>query len=331
MLVRFLLHTYCELSTNSKYKVQTLTAIIMSQTNKHGISRHIPSNVKLLVRQQCGFGCVVCGSPIYDYEHWNPEFSELISGHDPSGITLCCPNCHRRKGGTLSMEDYIKAIKNPKAVIDAQFKTNWSVSENPTINVGTVEFVGGTRILVIDGETIIGVDTPEEDGAPPQLIAKFTNKSGDDIFKIDHNQCIGYSSAWDIESTKINTGGWRWVIRQGPRNILLHLEIIPPNFINIRKLKISSGHLKIHANDQGLQVSDMEDNSRVNKIFLHQLKARPKGNEHVMFEVSTRNMFSVTKGDIKVNDIRMDNMELDGEGHPHSKIGIGSKAKSNFI
>lgn len=32
-------------------------------------ARSIPAQIKHSVRQRCGFGCVICGSPIYEYDH----------------------------------------------------------------------------------------------------------------------------------------------------------------------------------------------------------------------------------------------------------------------
>lgn len=32
-------------------------------------SRNIPLSIQRKVRQRCGFGCVICGMPLYEYEH----------------------------------------------------------------------------------------------------------------------------------------------------------------------------------------------------------------------------------------------------------------------
>lgn len=34
---------------------------MQTETNRHGLSRYIPPNIKRTIRKQCGFGCVVCG------------------------------------------------------------------------------------------------------------------------------------------------------------------------------------------------------------------------------------------------------------------------------
>lgn len=59
------------------------------------MSRHIPEKIKREVRQKCKFGCIVCGLPIYDYEHILP-FSE-VKEHSADNIVLLCPNHHALK------------------------------------------------------------------------------------------------------------------------------------------------------------------------------------------------------------------------------------------
>jgi 5-methylcytosine-specific restriction endonuclease McrA len=63
--------------------------------NKHGLNRAIPSGIKREVRQRCGFGCVVCGLGIVQYEHVEPEFSDAVK-HEADKIVLLCPQCHSK-------------------------------------------------------------------------------------------------------------------------------------------------------------------------------------------------------------------------------------------
>lgn len=55
--------------------------------NKYGLSRNIPNHIKRAVRQKCGFGCVICGLFICDFDHYAPSFSEAKK-HNPDGITF---------------------------------------------------------------------------------------------------------------------------------------------------------------------------------------------------------------------------------------------------
>jgi trigger factor len=71
----------------------------------------IPLPVKRLVRQQCGFGCVFCGCPIYDYDHIE-EYAKNKE-HDATNLVLICPNHHREKTrGLISKESVLEAKRN---------------------------------------------------------------------------------------------------------------------------------------------------------------------------------------------------------------------------
>ena len=67
----------------------------MGKKNKYDLNRDIPNLVKRQVRQSCGFGCVICGASIIDYEHVDPIFAEAKE-HDPEKITLLCPQHHAK-------------------------------------------------------------------------------------------------------------------------------------------------------------------------------------------------------------------------------------------
>jgi len=41
----------------------------MTIVNQHNLSRDIPRTVKRKVKKDSGFGCVICGSAICQYEH----------------------------------------------------------------------------------------------------------------------------------------------------------------------------------------------------------------------------------------------------------------------
>jgi hypothetical protein len=72
----------------------------------------IPYEIKREVRQRCGFGCVICGSPLYEYEHM--EGWAVVHRHVAEEITLLCDKHHsERTKGLLPKEDVVKANNNP--------------------------------------------------------------------------------------------------------------------------------------------------------------------------------------------------------------------------
>lgn len=75
-------------------------------------SRNIPAAVKLAVRQRCGFGCIFCGSPVFQYDHLI-DFAETQE-HDPANLNLLCPTHHAQKtAGRLGREAVAKRALNP--------------------------------------------------------------------------------------------------------------------------------------------------------------------------------------------------------------------------
>jgi HNH endonuclease len=68
--------------------------------------------IKRAVRQRCGFGCVICGNPIYEYEHMVPYAQ--VREHTLDNITLLCDGHHRIKtGGLLPLEVVERANADP--------------------------------------------------------------------------------------------------------------------------------------------------------------------------------------------------------------------------
>ena len=59
----------------------------------------IPSGIQREVRQRCGFGCVICGMPLYEYEHMK-EWA-IVREHVADDITLLCDQHHREKTSGL--------------------------------------------------------------------------------------------------------------------------------------------------------------------------------------------------------------------------------------
>src|SRR5689334_10952129 len=72
----------------------------------------ISASMKRAVRQRCGFGCVICGIPVYDYDHI--EDHSKVKEHSESNLTLLCPIHHRTKTtGKVSLEYIIEANRKP--------------------------------------------------------------------------------------------------------------------------------------------------------------------------------------------------------------------------
>jgi len=120
--------------------------------NKHGIPRKIPAYVSRQVRKQSGYGCVICRDTPCDYDHFDPQFSELMEEHTADGIALLCDRHHRRKGSTLS--DW--QIKN---ACELGRKNGWARSTfdadlDPelglVLEIGNLQFIDAYKLVVED-------------------------------------------------------------------------------------------------------------------------------------------------------------------------------------
>ena len=68
--------------------------------------------IKRAIRQRCGFGCVLCGIPIYEIDHLMP-YSE-VEEHDPENLVLLCKQHHGEKTlGLLPAELVAAANADP--------------------------------------------------------------------------------------------------------------------------------------------------------------------------------------------------------------------------
>lgn len=218
--------------------------------NKHNLTRDIPDPVKREVRQRCGFGCVVCGSAIYDYEHFDPEYIEAKE-HNANGIALLCPTDHTRKRkNLLSHQKYLQAIANPKAKEINKAYTEWEVGDSaPTIIIGDKIFTGGTSIIKIDDELILGFKTPIEKGAPPRLYLRFFDREENEVFSIIDNEIGVNSDAFDIE-----TEGSKWNIRSALYKTDLRIELSPPNLIFIKQINLTHKKWALKAKNEKFEI-----------------------------------------------------------------------------
>jgi hypothetical protein len=117
------------------------------------------------VRQRCGFGCVICGTPIYKYDHilgW-----AKVRRHVASEITLLCDTHHKAKAaGFLPNDRVIKANQDPfnlRQGVTPPYTLFYSGSEF-SIKIGTYTFQSTDRglgtiaqAIRIDGEPLFWV------------------------------------------------------------------------------------------------------------------------------------------------------------------------------
>lgn len=122
--------------------------------NRHGLTRPIPLPVKRQVRRRDGFGCINCGSALYTYDHFDPEFQDAVA-HTADGIWLLCSNCHLRKTkGLLSMQTLRAKLASPECKRQG---FSWGAFDvgcaHPEVLFGSAEFIEAKTLLrVLDDD-----------------------------------------------------------------------------------------------------------------------------------------------------------------------------------
>jgi HNH endonuclease len=190
----------------------------------------IPDAIKREVRQRCGFGCIFCGLPIYEYEHVSP-WSE-VREHRPDNLVLLCPNHHAEfTRGQRSKSEIEGAARNPHNLATGAVHHVFHVNRLPyEVLLATNVFEGVLNVLVIDNEPIIRVEKLLPGSGEFGLTASIYDRDHRQVLRIFQNEWVASSSEWDIEQQ-----GPRLTIRSEKSNILLQIRAEPPSRIAFEK------------------------------------------------------------------------------------------------
>lgn len=204
----------------------------------------IPEAVLRQVRQRCGFGCVLCGCPLYHYDHivdWS-----LSEEHDPNNITLLCAGHHDEKTrGLLSRDIVVEANKSPTNVkrgVSSPYGLHLRGLECHTI-LGSNRFssnrTGMTSIVRIDELDVISFSIAESGHV--DLNVELFGGNGKLLLKVVENEMQYSTGQWDVEFVgRRQGGGGTLTLRHAPGDISLRLSFRDVGPLNI---KIDSARL----------------------------------------------------------------------------------------
>lgn len=209
-------------------------------------ARNIPANIKREVRKRCGFGCVMCGAPIYEYEHMK-EWAKYKE-HRAEDITLLCPNHHAEKTkGLLPIKIVREKNNNPFNLKNKRSKpTGLYFSGNSCSFVigGNVfkmksvsEFPTFLLPILIDGHPILCFNLFK---GQLSLNANIYDKNNKLVLKISDNELEYSVDVWDITFIS-NT----LTINQAQRDILLRIKFEPTNTVIIEKAKLYYNEVEV--------------------------------------------------------------------------------------
>jgi hypothetical protein len=163
----------------------------------------IPEPLKRQVRQRCGFGCVICGVPVYHYDHLE-EYSR-VRLHELENLVLLCPNHHQDKtSGRLPRALLAKAAFNPRNLSHPRTsayrffmggeETNFWVGGNLFSfrfgDIGTNVF----KAIVISGTTVMGMRYEDGNLLFDLLLS---DRTGTEILRVEQGELMVSTGVWD--------------------------------------------------------------------------------------------------------------------------------------
>jgi hypothetical protein len=200
--------------------------------NKHGLSRDIPEDIRREIRLRCAFGCVICGSAVTTYEHFDPPFKDAMS-HDVKGITLLCGSHQIQSSKSLlSKETIAAANENPKCrqtgYADHMFDLG---GVSPTIALGSVRLIECGQVLAVNQKPVIAVKEPEPGSERWRLSAEFTDEEGRPVCRIVDNELQIYEQVHDFEQVKN-----RFTIKETGGKTILALRVEAPHSLHVDRM-----------------------------------------------------------------------------------------------
>jgi hypothetical protein len=218
-------------------------------------ARKIPSPIMREVRQDCGFGCVICGTPIYEYDHID-EWS-VVKEHKRENIVLLCPNHHSEKTkGLLTPEkirvhqskpyNIVNEISNPYLLHFEGTKICMKLGDLKLFHPGNLNLTKDCLYAIVHKqEVLLGFDIIEGN---LYLTLKIYDDENNLILWIKENRMEFVNGVWDIEFTGVNL-----IIRQASRDILFDIDFILPSSIRVNRGTIRYNKSKIEIHKQELR------------------------------------------------------------------------------
>lgn len=243
----------------------------MSKRNKYGLSRHISEDVKLVIRRNSKFACVVpnCRNAFYTYEHLIPEFKDARE-HDPSNICLACPNHNPRKKGPNGRANFSKQqliayydkIRTSDLAPEIRNSDFFYGFDKPVeIQIGKSTFIDIHNIINVNGQNVLSFEYKREaQPFEPEITFTgiFNKHNGERLFEINDNEWVSNTDHWDVE-----TGNGKIIIKD-EHEILFEAHKLPEhNRIEITKLNLWYNPFHIVIMDGKLFVGRVsEDNNK---------------------------------------------------------------------
>lgn len=191
--------------------------------------------MKRAVRQRCGFGCVLCGVPIYHYDHVAPY--QDVGEHAAENLTLLCPTHHQEKTSGLLDAGTVRAAnaepfnrrRGRTDTAPHRLSATWTAPRF-VLAGNTFIWPGPFSAIQVHGTTLLGFR--REDGGLLLQVRLF-DSTDTEILTVDDGELILSTESWDID-----WHGGTFVVRSAPRRISIEVDFSPPNLVKISRGRV---------------------------------------------------------------------------------------------
>ncbi len=217
--------------------------------------RNIPEPIKRVVRQRCGFGCVICGNPIIEYHHMTPW--HFVQEHTPENITLLCDSHHREATPTPALlpESMVReADANPFNLSEGK---ETSASYSLRYGSEVVRFELGSNSVSSDASELAALLVLGDrllwfsrDEGVVQIGLRLFAEDGSLAVAIKRNELTFKADQWDVTFEGATLRVW-----EASRKQVLEVQFEPPQYVRIRRALFRR---------HGFEVEVTEDEVRIN-------------------------------------------------------------------
>ena len=211
--------------------------------NKHGLKRYIEESIRKQIREDAGYGCVVCGTLFCDYEHIEPEFHNAEQ-HDPTKMTLLCESCHGKVTGKRKSKRRVWVAKaDPYCKKNNVIREEVEPSALPIVQFGTNHFNDIEILLYLHGKPLAWLEPPTQKGEPFLVNAIFYDNKGKYVASLNRNQFTSVLGTHDVwgKGTRIEIRPQKGVV-----GLTLNIEGDKPVIIERISMNYLGNQLKVN-------------------------------------------------------------------------------------
>lgn len=210
----------------------------------------IPEDIKRQVRQLSGFGCILCGELVCDYEHIVPW--PVCREHKVQNIVLLCTRHHREvTSGRTPKARVLEAQKTPFALKNGNNAFySFEAAPQKAFHIGSNTFILGGfnpfHLVLVGCKHFASI---EFEYGIPLLSLEVSGKKEGNFLKIVRNEVIVNSyRLWDVHLT-----GKKFMVKRKSGEILLKIVFDNGN-IHIEKLMLEIPGYTFHFSKDGVLI-----------------------------------------------------------------------------